>query len=126
MCSIRFGSSMAEQREQADLSPFDGLIKPETACSVLKALVNSGAMTTADLSSSLQLEKGRVHSGLRKLRWHGWVSSQEGESTKPGRRPHMWTLSNSPEEIVHIVMNDVQGKYHDMANALSVLERRLR
>ncbi|MDP7203599.1 MAG: hypothetical protein QGF72_05660 [Candidatus Poseidoniaceae archaeon] len=101
----------------------DGIITPPSASEVLKCLLQNGECTTQSIVELTGLIKGEVHSGLRKLRWRGWVSSVESVSTRPGRPPHLWALSISEEEMIQTLLHELSTETHILADAIRRIER---
>ena len=96
----------------------DGIIIPSSSNEVLKCLLLNGECTTEEISDLTGLIKGKVHSGLRKLRWRGWVSSVESASNRPGRPPHLWALSISEEEMIQTLIHELSTESHILADAI--------
>jgi len=101
----------------------DGIISPPNANEVLKCLLQHGPCTTKKIIELTGLIKGEVHSGLRKLRWRGWVSSVESASNRPGRPPHLWALSISEEEMIQTLFHELSTESHILADAIRGIER---
>ena len=114
------------QPEKGGWNCLDGLIKPASANEVLKSLMANEAMTTEELVRVTRLSKSQVASGLRTLRWRGWVSSSESESARPGRSPHLWSLSLSRDKIIQTLVNELNATSHLLNDALRSLAKVLR
>ena len=112
-------------RSEQDLpwQHLDGIITPLSASEVLKCLLQYGECTTESIIEYTGLIKGEVHSGLRKLRWRGWVASVESISNRPGRPPHLWALSISEEEMLQVMLHELSTESHILADAIRGIER---
>ena len=113
----------ARSEQELPWQHLDGIITPSSASEVLKCLLQHGECTTESIVELTGLITGEVHSGLRKLRWRGWVSSVESVSTRPGRPPHLWALSISEEEMILTLIHELATESHILADAIRGIER---
>lgn len=115
---------MVEPRVPRDIEEgLEGLIKPDTANMVLKLLMVNDSLTSEEIRKFSSLSKAEVASGIRALRWRGWVISAESESDRPGRSPHLWSLAISKENILQFLINELTVDSHLITDALRNLSK---
>lgn len=96
---------------------------PMTVAAVISTLSDEAPLTLRQISIRANLSNTQVSSGLRQCRFHGWVTSSQGEGSGRGRPAHLWELAIPPIELIRGIDVKVGEEHALLSGAMNNLSR---